>query len=68
MSDIEEGGKKSGYRLEYSGSARAKCKGASWRVGDASALALAANFLAKRELLSDIFVAFVWYRTQTVQW
>ncbi|GJE86488.1 zf-PARP domain-containing protein [Phanerochaete sordida] len=27
MSDNEEGGKKSGYRLEYAGSARAKCKG-----------------------------------------
>lgn len=28
MSDVEEGGKKSGYRLEYASSARAKCKGA----------------------------------------
>ncbi|KAJ3535013.1 hypothetical protein NM688_g7039 [Phlebia brevispora] len=27
MSDTEEGGKKGGYRLEYAGSARAKCKG-----------------------------------------
>ena len=28
MSDEEGGGKKSGYRLEYASSARAKCKGA----------------------------------------
>ena len=61
MSDIEEGGKKSGYRLEYAGSARAKCKGA-W-AARADNDALAAIFL---ECCADCLFA-MWSRTEALQ-